>query len=81
MSPTPAVLAALAASCRMLANSNLADKKAVLEFHLRWLDLCRRDCMDELEDLAIRMGEFVVHHEPHSNAECAASISFTASTR
>jgi len=28
MSPTPTVLAALAASCRMLANSNLADKKA-----------------------------------------------------
>lgn len=81
MSPTPTVLAALAASCRMLANSNLADKKDVLELHLRWLDLCCRDCTEELEDLAFRMAQFVVNHEPRSNVECAASISFIALTR
>jgi len=63
MSPTPTVLAALAASCRLLANSNLADKKDVLEFHLRWVDLCRRDCTEELDDLAFRMAQFVVNHE------------------
>jgi hypothetical protein len=71
MSPTPTVLAALAASCRILANSNLADKKDVLEFHLRWVDLCRRDCAEELDDLAFRMAQFVVNHEPRLNGECA----------
>jgi hypothetical protein len=71
MSSTP-VIAALAASCRILANSNLADKKEVLEFHLRWVDLCRRDRWEELEDLTFRMAQFVVNHEPRSNGEYAA---------
>jgi len=72
MSPTPTVLAALAASCRILANSDLANKKDVLEFHLRWVDLCRRDCSEELDDLAFRMAQFVLNHEPTRDVECAA---------
>jgi hypothetical protein len=56
MSRTPPIfLAALAASCRILVNSNLADRKDVLEFHLRWLDLSRRDYTEELDDLALHM--------------------------
>jgi hypothetical protein len=64
MSPTPTVVAALAAICRMLANRNLADKQEVLEFHLRWIDLCCHDCTEELDDLALCMAQFVLNHEP-----------------
>ena len=64
MSPTPIILDALASSCRMLAGSNLADKKDVLEFHLQWVHLSGDECTEELDDLACRMAQFVVNHEP-----------------
>ena len=81
MLPIPTVLAALAASCRILANSNLADKKDVLEFHLRWVDLCCRDRRQELEDLTFRMAQFVVNHEPRTNAESAVFTGYKARIR
>jgi hypothetical protein len=76
MTPTPIIVAALASSCRVLLNNrNLqsAERREVLEFHLRWMDLVHSASGNgskaaEFEDLASRMAHFIVNHEP-SRAE------------
>jgi hypothetical protein len=72
MSPTPFVLAALA-SCRILSNSGqiqLSAKQEVFEFHLHWLHLSGRywdapteELSQEINNLAVRVAQFVLRHE------------------
>ena len=81
MSPTPIILDALASSCRMLVESNLADKKDVLEFHLQWVHLSSDECAEELDDLACRMEQFVLSHEPRSGSRGSAFVRSKASKR
>ena len=84
MSRTPTVLAALAASCRVLANSNhlqSAAKREVFEFHLQWVNLVHSHSATEnlskdalIEGLAIRMARFVLNHEPSPpSKDCGTS--------
>ena len=81
MSPTPIILDALASSCRLLADSNLADKKDVLEFHLQWVHLSSDEGTEELDDLACCMAQFVVSHEPQSGSRGSASVRSKAPKR
>jgi hypothetical protein len=76
------ILAALATSCRMLADSSrlqLADKKEVFEFHLEWVSLCVRcrnsasgkelseEMQLQFDDLALRMAQFILSYRKEEN--------------
>jgi hypothetical protein len=73
MSPAPIILAALASSCRVLLNHRhlqSAEKREVLEFHLRWMEIVHSDSVSgngskaaPFEDLALSMARFVIEHE------------------
>jgi hypothetical protein len=73
MSPAPIILAALSSSCRVLLNHRQlqsAEKREVIEFHLRWMELVHSDSVNgngskaaAFEDLALSMARFVIDHE------------------
>ena len=78
MAPNAPLIAALATSCRIVSNGNqvqLAHKREVFGFHLEWLSLCERcrklargtemsnEMQAEIDDLALRMAQFIVNHE------------------
>ena len=81
MSATPIILEALASSCRMLAESNLANKEDVLEFHLQWVHLSSHECTEELDALACRMAHFVLSHEPRKGSRGSAFVRSKAPKR